>query len=68
MKIVIYFFSTKVYFNCECGNEYFYGEVVCDTWLYIEKRRERRKKKQQQQQFNSIFTQKKMFSIARAQN
>lgn len=44
MKIVIYFFSTKVYFNCECGNEYFYGEVVCDTWLYIEKRRERSKK------------------------
>lgn len=44
MKIVMYFFSTKVYFNCECGNEYFYGEVVCDTWLYIEKRRERRKK------------------------
>lgn len=53
----------KIIYNqvYECGNEYFYGEVVCDTWLYIEKRRERKKVQLE-------FTQKKMFSIARAQN
>lgn len=58
MKIVIYFFSTEVYFNCECGNEYFYGEVVCDTWLCIS-RNTNGKNMKKKQNFNSTLHRKK---------